>query len=489
MDPRRRRFLRLCGIVGIGTLAGCTSGSENDGSPRGDHTRTPSETPTHSPTATHTPTATLTPTSTETPTEAPTETPTETSNDGAQSVTLAADDGDSEDDFGESVAVSNDGTTALVGAAGDEDPNGAGAGSAYVFEVVEGSWTQQAKLTAEDGDSEDYFGTAVALSSDGTIALIGAAGDDDPNGIEAGSAYVFEASDGSWSQRAKLVPSDGTEGDWFGVSVALSAEASTAVIGAYSDEISTGDAAGAAYVFEASHGTWAQTAKLTADSRDHADFFGNAVALSRDGTTAIVGAKEDRDPNGFEAGSAYVFELVDSSWTQRAKLLPEDGSRGELFGSSLAVSGDGTTAVIGAPHDTIQDDDGRIEKWAGSAYVFERGDGSWDEQAKFTDESHESAGMGSSVAISNDGTTILVDTSTDSDQNGEDILGSASLFAFTDGAWRRQEKLVVDDSDTTTHLGTSLALSADASTAVIGAKRDQKRPTGEVAGFAYVYSL
>jgi hypothetical protein len=89
------------------------------------------------------------------------------------------------------VAVSGDGTTAIVGARGDEDPNVDGAGSAYVFSIAEGSLRQQAKLAPEDGDEHDQFGTSVAVSGDGSTAIIGAQGHDDPNGRLAGSAYVF----------------------------------------------------------------------------------------------------------------------------------------------------------------------------------------------------------------------------------------------------------------------------------------------------------
>jgi hypothetical protein len=90
------------------------------------------------------------------------------------------------------VALSGDGTTALIGAPGDEDPNGDGAGAAYVFARDGGGWTQRAKLLADDGDSNDFFGNSVALSGDGTTALIGAPNDEDPNGDLAGAAYVFD---------------------------------------------------------------------------------------------------------------------------------------------------------------------------------------------------------------------------------------------------------------------------------------------------------
>jgi hypothetical protein len=147
------------------------------------------------------------------------------------------------------VALSSDGSTALIGADSDEDPNGSDAGSAYVFDNSGGSWTQQAKLTADDGGIGDIFGYSVALSSDGDTALVSAR-DDDSNGGSSGSAYVFDRSGGSWTQQTKLTPDDGDSDDDFGASVALSSEGSTALIGAYEDS-EIGGASGGAREFSA----------------------------------------------------------------------------------------------------------------------------------------------------------------------------------------------------------------------------------------------
>jgi hypothetical protein len=111
---------------------------------------------------------------------------------GNQMAKLTASDGDRLDRFGWSVAVSGDGSTALVGAYGDEDPNGDRSGSAYVFSRTDGAWSEEAKLAASDGDSGDWFGASVAVSEDGSTTLIGAGDDEDPNGARSGSAYVFE---------------------------------------------------------------------------------------------------------------------------------------------------------------------------------------------------------------------------------------------------------------------------------------------------------
>ncbi|MCP4837780.1 MAG: hypothetical protein GY894_00255, partial [Planctomycetes bacterium] len=268
---------------------------------------------------------------------------------------LMADDGASGDEFGLSVATS--GGVAMIGASHDDD-NGENTGSAYVFEQqADGTWSQTAKLTADDGASVDLFGHSVATS--GGVAVIGAFHDDD-NGPYSGSAYVYEQQpDGTWQQIAKLMADDGASNDEFGLSVATSG--GVAMIGAPWDD-DNGENTGSAYVFEQqADGTWSQTAKLTADDGASGDWFGYSVTL--DGGVAVIGAMGD-DDDGDRSGSAYVFEQqADGTWQQIAKLTADDGAIGDDFGFGVALDGD--TAVIGARYD---DDNG---KDSGSAYVFE----------------------------------------------------------------------------------------------------------------------
>jgi hypothetical protein len=145
--------------------------------------------------------------------------------------------------------MSSDGTTTLIGAYNDDYGNVAETGSAYVFGSAGGAWSQQTKLTADDYDNGDKFGRSVALSSDGTTACIGAREDEDPNGANAGSAYVFNSAGGSWSPQAKLIAGDGKSGDYFGVPVTLSSDGDTALIGATGDSNPSATRAGSAYIF------------------------------------------------------------------------------------------------------------------------------------------------------------------------------------------------------------------------------------------------
>ena len=145
-----------------------------------------------------------------------------------QQAKLTASDGAAYDLFGFSVSISGD--TAVVGAWADDDA-GAESGSAYVFVRIGSTWSQQAKLTANDAAAGDSFGESVSISGD--TAVVGAGGDDD-GGAGSGSAYVFVRIGSTWSQQAKLTANDAAVHDWFGGSVSISGD--TALVGAFGDD-------------------------------------------------------------------------------------------------------------------------------------------------------------------------------------------------------------------------------------------------------------
>ncbi len=320
-----------------------------------------------------------------------------------QNAKLTPIDGAANDFFGDAVSI--DGDTAIIGAYRDDD-RGSGSGSAYVFERAFGAWTQKAKFTARDGTNNDLFGNAVSI--DGDTAIVGAYQNDNNNGNESGSAYVFERAFGVWTQKAKLTASDGRPVDRFGISVSISGD--TAIVGAfYNDDLATN--AGAAYVFEKVGGVWTEIAKLTASDGVSGDLFGNSVSI--DGNTAIIGAFGD---DGY-IGSAYMFEKVDGEWTEVAKLTTTSG---EQFGSSVSVSG--KTAIVGASGDDFFGTD------SGSAYVFEKMGGVWARRAwLLAPDGATDDYFGNSVSLSGD--TAIVGAWGDDDRG--DLSGSAYLWINT----------------------------------------------------------
>ncbi len=196
---------------------------------------------------------------------------------------LLASDGQSYDLFGISVALEGD--TALIGTVAGSAPGAPDAGAAYVFTRTGSIWAERTKLVANDASDWDGFGASVALS--GTTALLGAGGDD-PAGILSGSSYVFVGAGSSWSQQAKLVAADAEPFDGFHQVVGL--EGDTAVIGvAENDQSNPGP--GSAYVFVRTGTTWTEQAKLNAADGEVYDAFGWSVSVSSD--SILVGAGID----------------------------------------------------------------------------------------------------------------------------------------------------------------------------------------------------
>ena len=245
--------------------------------------------------------------------------------------------------------MSADGSTAIVGGPGDNNDTGA----AWVFIQNNGAWTQQQKLVGSNSMSMDETvqGTSVALSADGNTAIVGGRGDN--GGI--GAAWVFTRTNGAWTEQQKLVGS-GVTGSYAdqGTSVALSADGNIAIVGGPQDNSDNAwHRIGAAWVFTRSSGTWTEQQKLVGSgvTGSYANQ-GTSVALSADGSTAVVGGPYD---NGVESGeevitsygAVWVFTLSNGTWTQQQKLVRQ--WRLASFGTSVALSADGNTIIAGAP--------------------------------------------------------------------------------------------------------------------------------------------
>jgi len=314
---------------------------------------------------------------------------------------------------------------------------------------------QQAKLTATDGAVGDWFGCSVALSGD--TAVVGAEHDDVGTNADQGSAYVFVRNGTTWSQQAKLTATDGAAGDRFGYSVAISGD--TAVVGAHFDGVGANAQQGSAYVFVRSGTTWSQQAMLTAADGAASDLFGTSVAIS--GETAVVGAPYHHVGANADQGSAYVFVRSGTTWNQQQQLTAADGATYDKFGYSVAISGD--TAVVGACADEVG-----ANAMQGSAYVFVRSGTTWSQQQQLT-ASDGAAGdeFGYSVALS--GETAVVGAYLD-DVGGNADQGSAYVFLRSGTTWSQQAQLTAADGAAGDFFGFSVALSGE--TAVVGALND-----------------
>jgi hypothetical protein len=226
--------------------------------------------------------------------------------------------------------------TVVVGSFDDRDSLN-NQGSAYVFVRSGGTWTEQAKLTASDAAPDDFFGRSVSIWGD--TVVVGADRDDDSS-TDSGSAYVYVRTGYTWAEQAKLTAPDPGAEDFFGSAVSVSGD--IVVVGAHQDD-DNGSNAGSAYVFSRSGETWTQEAKLMAPVGGVQDFFGFSVSVS--GETVVVGSHQD-DDIGPNAGSAFVFVRSGGTWTHQEKLTAPDGGSGDGFGYAVALSGE--AIVVGA---------------------------------------------------------------------------------------------------------------------------------------------
>jgi hypothetical protein len=362
-------------------------------------------------------------------------------------------------DFGESVATSSDGTTTIISDSGQEYDTGI----VYAFEQSANDWTHQGDLIIKKGEQGDNLGESVSISDDGSTAIVGAPlidGADEHPEASGGAAYVFKRANNEWNQQVKLSNDNSDRDDLFGIPVAVSSNGSTVIIGAPAEDNTNGDSAGSSYVFQRSNRKWNQQVKLTASDGETEDRFGTSLAVSGNGSTVIVGAPGKNNPNKNISGTAYVFQRSDSNWIQKTKLTAEGDDDLRLYGNSVSLSEDGNTAIVGAnPHGDS------TENLAGIVYIFRQSNKRWEQQDKLTPESMNDGSL-ESISISNDASTAVIGAPNGTPEGGE---GSVFLFERSDEEWILQTTLIPADSETEVVFGRSVTLSGDGATTIIGA--------------------
>ena len=318
--------------------------------------------------------------------------------------------------------MSADGNTALVGGVAD---NGY-VGATWVYiRGSDGVWLQQGpKLVGTDAVGTSYQGVSAALSADGNTAIVG--GYADSAGI--GAAWVYtRSSDGVWRQQGSKLVGAGARGDADqGYSVALSADGNTAIVGGFGDSAKVG----AAWVFtRSSDGVWTQQGpKLVGTGYVGSALQGRSVALSADGNIALVGGSADSRG----VGATWVFTRSgDGAWAQQGSKLVGTGAVGTSHqGVSVALSADGNTAIFG----------GGDDNYVGAAWAYSRSNGVWTQQGPklLGTGAVGNSAQGSSVALSADGNTAIVGAPLDSG-----LGGAAWIYTRSNGVWAQQGSKLV----------------------------------------------
>lgn len=380
---------------------------------------------------------------------------------------LTAPDAFLDQQYGRAVAI--DGRFAVIGA--PADPAGSdGLGSAYVYVRTDSGWQFQQKLTAPDVTSQSFFGISVA--TDGDTIVVGAPGDTNA-GHASGAAYVFQRSLDHWFFIRKLIGSESSANDSFGLSVAV--DGNTIVCGAFGNSPSNTLPVGSAFVFTLIDNHWQETQKLSASDASEGNSFGGTVAM--DGNTLIVGAIG----NSQFAGAVYVFEFDGSSWTEQEKLMSHDATPRVFFGYRLGISGE--TIVVASEGRA----DNPIEFSA--AYIFRRTPSGWHQQKRITTDDVVVDGrveimgrFGLTVAVSGD--TVVVGSP--NDPTLAYFSGSAYIYRRNgESNWSLDQHIFPSDATRDDSFASAVAISGE--TVLMGAW--VKFSPLPFAGAAYIYEL
>jgi hypothetical protein len=365
---------------------------------------------------------------------------------------------------GVSAALSADGNTVIVGGYADNS----GVGAAWVGTRSGSVWSQQGgKLVGTGAVGAAQQGLAVAISADGNTAIVGGPADNS----NAGATWVFTRSGGVWSQQGEKLVGTGASGPaGQGSSVAISADGNTAFVGGPNDNSN----AGATWVFTRSGAVWSQQgSKLVGTGASGAAIQAIAIATSADGNTLFVGGAGDAS----SVGAAWVFTRSGGVWSQQGgKLVASDGVGATKHGQSVALSTDGNTAVVGGAHDDSK---------AGATWVYVRNAGVWSQQGgKLVGTGAVGpARQGAAVAVSGDGNIAIVGGWQDDSQ-----AGATWVFTRSGAVWSQQgDRLVATGAVGAAGQGSAVAISADGTTVVVGGWQDNSQAgavwvfTGQVA--------
>jgi len=353
--------------------------------------------------------------------------------------------------FGASVAISDQ---TIIAGAPDDTRGGepTESGSAFIFSWTGAVWHLDQRLKAPFQATQDHFGAAVDVSVD--TAVIGVPYDDVTLSTDAGRAFVFTRSGGTWTQTWEFTANNPGASDHFGAAVSVTG--TRALVGAPDDDHAAGTDAGSAHLFTGAGASWARTADLTASDADTGDRFGAAVSVDFWGDVLVGAPDHNLGMLGIDAGAAYLFTEDASVWVEDQKIIAPKSRISDHFGSSVAL--DEWNALVGAPGDDV----GNIDN-SGSADLFAYSGGSWRSEEFL--HGHWETGLyeqffGYSMAV--DGDTMVVALP-------KSERRSAQIFVRDGDEWLLQQELLshqgyaFDDQ-----FGFAVDVSGD--TAVVGAQ-------------------
>ncbi len=390
------------------------------------------------------------------------------------------------DQSGYSVSMSSDGTRMAIGAIMPPQGGGitGGTGKVRVYEWDNVSWSQ---LGADiDGESaEDYFGTSVSISSDGTRVAIGAPFNNPTNtaaGDRVGHVRVYEWDNVSWSQVGGDIDGEAV-GDQSGYSVSMSSDGTRVAIGAlFNDGTASNAGHVRVYEYDATYG-WNKIGN-DIDGEGYGDRSGRSVSLSSDGTRVAIGAYINNPTNngaGVDIGHVRVYSESSGAWSQLGGDIDGE-ARDDLSGWSVSISGDGTRVAIGAPYN-----DPSTGNNAGHVRVYDWNNVSWSQVGQDIDGEAAADNSGWSVSLSSDGTHLAIGSPYNDPSTGDDA-GHVRVYVYNSvtPAWE-QVGSDIDGEALDDLSGYSLSMSSDGTRVAIGTPFNDGN--GISTGRVRVYSL
>lgn len=443
---------------------------------------------------------------------------------------------DSLDEFGHTLAISDDGLILAVGAinesssgigltADPKDNSAKSSGAVYVFQYINGQWDLNSFLKASNTGAGDLFGYSIAVSGNGQLMAIGALqessnatginGNQSDNSTPlSGAVYVFHRQGNTWQQQAYLKASNSEALDAFGFSLSLNFDGTLLLIGAPGESSGTtgingntsnnsAPYSGAGYLFERNADLWRQIHYLKASNTDNNDSFGYDVAISRDGTTLAIGAPGEAsasmginalqsDNSKVDAGAVYVFSNTAGVIQQVSYVKASNTDQNDQFGFSVTLNSDGGVMGVGAYQEsadtTVNGDQlNNSAVDAGAVYIFSEDNGFKQEAYLKASNVNASDRFGYDINLDSSGALLAVGSPQESSSalgvQGDELLndaplsGAVYLFKKKENEWLQETYIKATNTDAGDNFGQSLTLCGAGESLAVGAIKESSDVT------------
>lgn len=343
-------------------------------------------------------------------------------------------------------------------------------GAVNVFKKENGVWKQEAFIKASNSHAKSEFGQSIALSADGNTLVVGAHKDSSPllpltyqsitgggSIINGGAALIFKRNGSTWTEEKRIVPNVQANDEYFGSVIDVSGDGNTMIVGAYRRN----NFEGAAYIYTKEGNTWGEEQLIIPNDLLLQSFFGSQVKLSQDGKLAFISTSATINFSS-NRGAVYVYENNNGIWNQISKIQSTNDLVRDSFGKAISISGDGdilsvTTAVVN-PNSTYN---------ASVVNIYKRNQNTWDLTHVINEDfQYDATGrFGRDIDLSDDGKMLIVGV--------ENI--TSHLFRFKNGNWEYYKELLGSNTEHGDGYGNVVAISGEGNNAVVGAVSEKSR--------------